>query len=170
MRNLRPGDLLFYKTHGRSWFLSRLIAKASHTAGEDSGRQNVCHVAMVGYGDSFADDWDLLEMTWPRARKTRLNLEKLEQHYDIECWRIKFSTFAHRGKALDWAYQHLGMKYDWKLLLFGLGDDKHKEVCSTFVWRAWNEGAKLNLYPNRRAERIVSPSELITSSSLERVW
>lgn len=158
----QPGDLLFYKAHGRSWLLSRLISKLSHAAGEDSKRGRYCHVAMIG------QDETLLEMTWPRSRKTGLNISKLNEHYDLELWRVRASEWTKAG-AVAWAQQNLGMKYDWSLILFGLFDNKHKEVCSTFVRQAYLHGG-VDLYPGGMYEKISSPSELVRGERLMRVW
>lgn len=157
------GDLLLYKTKSSSWFLSKWIAKFSHTLGEDSHKGRYCHVSLVDVYDG-----NIIEMTWPRARRVALDLNELNKRYDMELWRVKCSG-TKKLQAVDWARAHVGMLYDWTLLLFGWFDNKHKEVCSTFVHKAYLN-AGFNLYPNAAKEKIVSPSELATSEFVERVW
>lgn len=168
-RNLpQAGDLLLYKANGRSWFFSRLISKYSKAFGEDSKGGKYCHVALIDHDIPKSNQTFLVEMTWPRARRVPLDLSYLNGHYDLELWRPNVPLTA-KLLAMGWANNNLGMKYDLSTIFFGLGDDKHKEVCSTFVYKAYL-AAGITLYPNGIKEKLVSPSELATSSMMERVW
>lgn len=129
---LRPGDLLFYRPKAPlpgSWF----ITWAQNVVGKSP-------IHGVSYNHVALVDWDtkfLLESRWPKSRKWKIDWKKLHKYYYVELWRVRNVEPIEVKRALNWAHKHLGEWYDLSLFLYGMFDQPHREVCSTYVAKAW---------------------------------
>lgn len=162
---LRPGDLLFYKPKNfKSGIAAWFITWAQNVIGKSPIEgKGYCHVALIDKDTDY-----LLESRWPKSRRWEINWIKLDKHYKIELWRVKETSTENIEKVMDWGYSHLGEWYDLGLFVWGLFDQKHKEICSTYVGKAWKNAGiyfKLNKKINRNAE-FTTPDELVNNTEI----
>lgn len=128
----KPGDILLFKPKSifrvSAWF----IVWGQNVMGKTPHDVTYCHVALVDQDTTY-----YLEARWPKSKRTKLDWKKLDAEYTIELWRVKDTTVSAVTKALGWAHANLGEWYDIGLFLWGWVDEKHEEVCSTFVAKSW---------------------------------
>jgi hypothetical protein len=160
---LKPGDILLFRAHPGSGWVSRFIVWGQKFLGRARQGQTYCHVAIVDKDTDF-----LMEAKWPKTRRWLIDWTLLDKEYDVELWRVRGASSAKVKLALLWAHDHLGEWYDLPLFLFGWFDSKHAEVCSTFVRGAWDAAGKhfeTNVdYGNESA--LITPDEIASNTDL----
>lgn len=160
---LQPGDVLLFRTTKHSPFHDKVIAIAQWLVGEQRTRHSYHHVAMVGLDNQiFEAIWKgTLLHSFDEVKKTGL----------IEVYRVRNVTDQQIQITLEWATANLGKRYDFVKLFLGWAglDDKHSEICSTYVGNAWKAaGVQLT---KKKNEKIYSPDDIAANKKvLKRVF
>lgn len=160
---LQPGDILLFRTTKRSPLHDKFIATAEWLLGEKMTKHGYHHVAMVGV------DGLIFEAIWkgtvchPMAEVDKTGI--------IEAYRVKNATDVQIQEAIEWAEDNLGLKYDFVRLFLGWAglDEKHAEICSTYVGKAWKAaGVQLT---KKKKEKFYSPDDIAANTKvLKRVF
>lgn len=161
-QNLQPGDILLFRTMKNSPFHDKLIAFGEWLVGEKMTKHSYHHVAMVGV------DTQIFEAIWKGTMYHPY--AEVDKTGDIEVYRVKNATDIQIQEALEWASDNLGLKYDFVKLFLGWAglDQKHAEICSTFVGKAWL-AAGVQVAPKTK-EKIYSPDDIAANKKvLKRV-
>lgn len=160
---LQPGDILLFRTTKNSPLHDKFIAVAEWLVGEKMTKHSYHHVAMMGV------DNQVFEAIWKGT--VCHPLEDVDKTGLIEAYRVKNATDVQIQEALEWAQANLGKKYDFVGLFLGWAglDQKHAEICSTYVGHAWKAaGVQLT---RKAHERIYSPDDIAANKKvLKRVF
>lgn len=163
---LQPGDILLFRPksvfHISAWF----IAWGENVMGKTPHDVSYCHVALIDDDTNF-----LLEARWPKSHRTQFDLSKLDQIYTVELWRVKNVTPEEIAHAVDWSRENVGEWYDLGLFMWGWIDAKHREVCSTFVAKAWAAaGLQFKQIKTVGVGTLITPDEIAGNTNLiERI-
>jgi hypothetical protein len=150
---MQPGDILLFKVEKKSTFVEKLIALGQRFYRHVPKQVKYCHVALVD------KDTDLmLEAVWPKTRVTKIDFAKIEQHENVELYRVRKITPEQIDQVINWAHDHLDEWYDVPLLLTGFLDSKHAEVCSTFVSHA-ERAAQLEIPSGCSNKKLIVPDD-----------
>lgn len=153
---LKSGDLLFYPVTPKSAWISKIIAIAEFLFKKGDSSIQYSHVSILDYGLLTE-----LEAIWPKTRRHEIDFTRKP-----EVWRYKDITETQRILAVQWAYGHLGQRYDIGQILFGWFDLRHAEICSTFVFKAFDfAGLSFGNKP-----KFLTPNDLIASGKLEKLY
>lgn len=163
---LKPGDILLFKPksifHVSAWFISwgeNVMGKTPHDV-------SYCHVALVDFDTTY-----LLEARWPKSHRVTIDWNKLNAAYTVELWRVKDVSLSQISDAIDWGHKNVGEWYDIGLFLWGWVDEKHEEVCSTFVAKAWADaGIIFKQVKKVGVGTLITPDEIAGNTDLiERI-
>lgn len=158
----RPADIILYRVSSKSKFFSKLVGWLEPLI-ESSGSESwtYSHASLIDKNMGYQ-----LEAVWPR---TSCNpIDWMNEDLQPELWRVKNFTDMQREDSVRWATDNLGLKYDWRFLLFGWRAHNHEMICSEYVHAAILRGGGVCLVPNPQNKRIC-PNELAESFKLERL-
>lgn len=159
---MQPGDILLFRPksvfHLSAWF----IAWGQNVMGKTPHDVSYCHVALVD------DDTDhILEARWPKSHRVVLDWDKLDEAYAVELWRVKTVTQKQIFKAVEWGRDNVGEWYDIGLFVWGWIDEKHEEVCSTFVAKAWAAaGIEFKQVKKVGVGTLITPDEIAGNTDI----
>lgn len=155
---LEPGDILLFRTTKNSPLHDKLIAGAEWLIGEKMTKHSYHHVAMAGV------DGQVFEAIW---KGTVLHsFAEVDKTGIIEVYRVKNATDVQIQEAIEWANDNLGLRYDFVKLFLGWAglDEKHAEICSTYVGDAWKAaGVQLT---KKKNEKFYSPDDIAANKKL----
>lgn len=160
---LQPGDILLFRTTLMSPIHDKLIAFCEWLIGEKMTKHSYHHVAMVGV------DLQVFEAIWKGT--VYHDFSEVDKTGIIEVYRVKNATDVQIQEALEWAQDNLGLKYNFLGLFLGWAglDEKHAEICSTYVGDAWKAaGVQLT---KKKNEKFYSPDDIAANKKvLKRVF
>lgn len=152
-KDLKPGDILLFRSTHRSTLSERLIVWGQKTFYHVPKNARYCHVALVDKDTDF-----MLEAVWPKTRISKIDFSSHKQREKMEIYRVRGITDEQIEKTLAWAHNHLGEWYDIPLFLTGWIDIKHAEVCSTFVTHCF-ESASLEIPHVNDDQKLILPDD-----------
>lgn len=155
---LQPGDILLFRTTKNSPLHDKLIAFGEWIIGEKMTKHSYHHVAMVGI------DGNVFEAIWMGT--VCHPFSEVDKTGMIEAYRVRNVTDIQIQEALEWAEDNLGKKYDFVGLFLGWAglDEKHAEICSTYVGKAWKAaGVQLT---KKAKEKIYSPDDIAANKKV----
>lgn len=155
---LQPGDILLFRTTKNSPLHDKIIAFGEWILGEKMTKHGYHHVAMMGV------DGLVFEAIWKGTIYHPMS--EVDKTGIIEAYRVINATDIQIQEVIEWAQANLGLKYDFVRLFLGWAglDEKHAEICSTYVGKAWQAaGVQLT---KKKNERFYSPDDIAANKKV----
>jgi hypothetical protein len=152
-----PGDIVLYAATPASNWRDRLIGAASLLFRWGVGKEQYGHAAIATGSQT------IVQAVWPRVEMASIDWTDP----GIEVWRVNGATPAQGQAAAVAAITHIGDRYNFGDMIFGLFPSRHAEICSVLVEVSWN--GSFVLAPNP-SDNIVSPDSLVAGGMITKVY